>query len=488
MRFDNLNDWLSWQENLNPAEIELGLDRITRVLTQANLAQTFSCPLITVAGTNGKGSVVAILESIAMSAGLQVCSYTSPHIFHYNERIKCNAKAISDTDLCAAFERIDQARGDEQLTYFEFGTLAAIEWISKQNPDLVIMEVGLGGRLDAVNILDSDVSILTSVAIDHIDWLGDDREKIGFEKAGVFRPNKTVVCGDDEPPESVVEHAKKLHCQFVQIGNDYAVINGAINTATSNEKTKDSWSLQSCFYDIENLPTPSLLGEFQKSNVATAIVALQSLQEQKLLSTLLTADKLRSSLSRALQTIRLPGRFQKIYSRPSVYVDVAHNPHAALSLATQLKKTRPEHKGQTWAIVAMLSDKDVASVLNNTCDEIDRWCFAGLEKAARGLPVLDFLPMLPDAVSKQLQNNKINLDKSHLTKLCLTELKQDLVKNQCTILADTIMLAESVSTACEWVLARASKHDRVIIFGSFYTVAEAMLFFSELNVNNEGLS
>ncbi len=482
MRFDNLNDWLSWQENLNPAEIELGLDRITRVLTQANLANTFHCPLITVAGTNGKGSVVAILESITMSAGLKVCSYTSPHIFHYNERIKCNAKAISDADLCAAFEHIDQARGEEPLTYFEFGTLAAIEWINKQKPDLVIMEVGLGGRLDAVNILDSDVSILTSVAIDHIDWLGDDREKIGFEKAGVFRSGKTVVCGDYEPPESVIEHAKKLHCQFMQIGRDYAVVNNlANNAATDNEKTKDRWSLKSDFYDIENLPMPSLVGEFQKSNAATAIVALQALQKKQLFT--LTADSLRSCLPQALQTIHLPGRFQKIHSQPPFYVDVAHNPHAALSLATQLKKMRSEHKGQTWAIVAMLSDKDVASVLNNTCDEIDRWCFSGLEDAARGLSVLDFLPMLPDAILTQLQDNKIDLDKSHLTKL-----KQDLVKNQCTILTDTVMLAERVSVACEWVLARASKHDHVIIFGSFYTVAEAMLFFSELNVNNERLS
>ena len=228
MRFNNLNDWLRWQESLNPAEIELGLDRISSVLKKAGLSSTFGCPLITVAGTNGKGSVVAILESIAMSAGLKVCSYTSPHIFHYNERIKCNVEAITDTDLCAAFERIDQARGDEQLTYFEFGTLAAIDWISKQNPDLVIMEVGLGGRLDAVNILDSDVSILTSVAIDHVDWLGDDREKIGFEKAGIFRKNKTVICGEYEPPESVIKHAQKLHCKLVQIGSDYCVINNEI--------------------------------------------------------------------------------------------------------------------------------------------------------------------------------------------------------------------------------------------------------------------
>ncbi len=484
MRFDHLHDWLNWQESLNPAEIELGLDRITRVLSQANLGSTFHCPLITVAGTNGKGSVVAILESIVMSAGLKVCSYTSPHIFHYNERIKCNAKAIVDTDLCAAFERIDQARGDEQLTYFEFGTLAAIDWISKQSPDLVIMEVGLGGRLDAVNILDSDVSILTSVAIDHVDWLGDDREKIGFEKAGVFRKNKTVICGEYEPPESVIKHAQKLHCKLVQIGSDYCVINNEINNEINNGVIKNNWSLQSCFNDIENLPAPSLLGEFQKSNAATAIVALQSLQKEKLLPSLVTEKKLTVSLSQALQNIELLGRFQKIYSVPPVYVDVAHNPHAALSLASQLKDTQPEEDGQTWAIVAMLSDKDVAGVLNNTWDEVDHWCFAGLDEVARGLPVCDFLSALPEAALKELREKKSDIDDAYLTKL-----KRDLAKNQCTILTDKIMLTENVTTACKLVLTQinnsankqANKHDRVIIFGSFYTVSEAMMFFSKLN-------
>ncbi len=475
MRFNNLNDWLNWQENLNPAEIELGLDRIKRVLTQAKLKARFNCPLITVAGTNGKGSVVAILESIAMSAGLKVCSYTSPHIFHYNERIKCNSQSIKDADLCAAFDRIDQARGAEQLTYFEFGTLAAIDWIGRQKPDLVIMEVGLGGRLDAVNILDSDLSILTSIAIDHVDWLGDDREKIGFEKAGVFRKNKTVICGEDEPPESVIEHAQTLHCDFVQIGQNFRVINN-----------QNNWSLQSDFYDIENLPEPSLIGEFQKSNTAVAIVALQSLQKNNLLPSV-TEDNLIISLPQALQNINLAGRFQKIYSKPSVYVDVAHNPHAALSLASQLKETHVDTKGRTWAIVAMLSDKDIAGVLNNVYSEIDYWCFADLKNVARALPVQNFLPALPVALLNEVQ------DKIELSEPQLNKLQQDLAANQCTILTDTVMLADSVKKACQTVLDQvntglnkhanrdANKHDRIIIFGSFYTVSEAMIFFSKLH-------
>lgn len=474
MRFNNLNDWLNWQENLNPAEIELGLDRIKRVLTQAKLTTRFNCPLITVAGTNGKGSVVAILESIAISAGLKVCSYTSPHIFHYNERIKCNSQSIKDADLCAAFDRIDQARGAEQLTYFEFGTLAAIDWIGRQEPDLVIMEVGLGGRLDAVNILDSDLGILTSVAIDHVDWLGDDREKIGFEKAGVFRKNKPVICGEYEPPESVTEHARALHCDFVQIGQDFRVINNKNN----------SWSLQSRFDDIKNLPEPSLIGEFQKSNAATAVVALQSLHKSSLLPSV-TEEGLISSLPQALQSIRLAGRFQKIHSQPSVYVDVAHNPHAALSLASQLKKTQSvtqdDTRGQTWAIVAMLSDKDVAGVLNNVCSDIDHWCFADLNNVARALPVQNFLPVLPAALLTEVQD-KMDMSESQLNKL-----QQDLAANQCTILTDTVMLAESIKKACESVLMqvnkRSNKDDQIIIFGSFYTVSEAMTFFSKLHAD-----
>ena len=184
------------------------------------------------AGTNGKGSVVAILEAIAVAAGLNVCSYTSPHIFRYNERIKINTKPVDDIALCEAFEHIDQARGgDIPLTYFEFGTLAAIDIFFRQQPDLVILEVGLGGRLDAVNVMDADASILTSVAIDHIDWLGDDREAIGFEKSGIFRPHKPVICGDRNPPQSVIAEARKKHCEFLLAGRDFDIIDEDIGCA-----------------------------------------------------------------------------------------------------------------------------------------------------------------------------------------------------------------------------------------------------------------
>ena len=316
MRFNNLNAWLSWQESLNPKEIELGLDRVSAVSKQAGHTNTFNCPLITVAGTNGKGSVVAMLEAMAISAGLNVCSYTSPHLFQYNERIKINSQPVSDTELCEAFECLDQARGEHPLTYFEFGTLAAIDLFYKQQPDLVILEVGLGGRLDAVNIMDADISILTSVAIDHVDWLGDNRESIGYEKAGVFRSGKPVICGDREAPTSVTSHAEKLNCEFKQLGCDYDI---------SVDKTKGQWSLHSELTDLSNIDAPSLSGYFQYENAATAIMALQTLKEKGLLAPSQTNNWFEQAIIAGLKSIKLSGRFQQVNEVPQVFVDVTHN-------------------------------------------------------------------------------------------------------------------------------------------------------------------
>lgn len=473
MRFNRLDDWLSWQESLNPAEIDLGLERISAVLSQAGLSTSFNCPLITVAGTNGKGSVVATLESIAHSAGLNVCSYTSPHLFKYNERIKINAQAIDDASLCEAFDRIDNARGQAELTYFEFGTLAAIDIFHRQQADLVILEVGLGGRLDAVNIMASDVSILTSIAIDHVDWLGDNRESIGYEKAGIFRADNPVICGDSHPPVSVLQRAEELQCKFVQLDRDYQVI--------QSKHSPDRWTLKSCFKDIEDLPAPSLVGEFQKSNVATALMALQALHSKGLLPLAALDLNHYEQLSRALTHIQLPGRFQKIHDEPSVYVDVAHNPAAAKALSSQLKssQSRSLNSGNTWAIIAMLADKDIKGVLESVADGIDFWCFAGLENNHRGLSVL--------AVVESLSGSAFAQQNSEIAGMAVDDIQHDLMTNQCTILGSTLLLANTVIKACELVLSKANKNDRIIIFGSFYTVAEAMQFFSDLNDDAMGL-
>jgi dihydrofolate synthase/folylpolyglutamate synthase len=412
------------------------------VLTRAGLSSTFQCPLITVAGTNGKGSVVAMLEAMAMASGLKVCSYTSPHIFQYNERIKINAQSVDDDMICESFERIDQARSESQLTYFEFGTLAAIDLFFREEPDLVILEVGLGGRLDAVNVMDGDVSIITSIAIDHIDWLGSDRESIGYEKAGIMRTGNPVVCGDRNPPDSVINFAKKRQCDFYQIGRDYDVINN--EDVSEAEYINKRWTLQSRVGDFENLTEPSLLGEFQKSNAATAILALQVLQVQGrlLLEKSRQATLNPHTLSTALQNINLQGRFQKINSRPQVFVDVAHNVQAAEVLSAQINTLAADVRGETWAIVAMLADKDVSGVLSTVIPEVDRWCLAGLSEVSRGLGVES-----------------------------LAELGRESLINQCTIQAPT------VEEACELVLSKTSENDQVIIFGSFYTVAAAMIYF-----------
>lgn len=493
MRFDNLSDWLDWQESLNPKEIDLGLDRVAQVLHKAGRATTFDCPLITVAGTNGKGSVVAMLEAMTLAAGLNVCSYTSPHILRYNERIRINGQSIDDNSLCQAFEYIDQARQlsstePQQLTYFEFGTLAAIELFFREQPDLVIMEVGLGGRLDAVNIMDADVSVLTSIAVDHVDWLGDDREQIGFEKAGIFRADKAAICGDTEPPTSVLRQSEKLHCHWLQLGRQYRVIER--NTAT--DALPASWSLESSYGDLTGLPMPALAGDFQTANAATAILALQVLQHagslriqrskdlasKDLVSpdsisvqgalTRLTDRALVQAIKTGLRKINLPGRYQQLGDTPRIYVDVAHNPQAAQALAQQLiqQETGKNVYRRTWSIVAMLADKDINGVTEQLADCIDIWCLAGLDNIARGLSAIEF--------ARTLSSSAQFHDEIELT----PELEHEFFTNQCTMLSEKVMLADSVSRACEQVLSKAADDDRIIIFGSFYTVAEAMKYFS----------
>ncbi len=453
MRFNKLNDWLTWQESLNPKEIDLGLERASRVLAQLGFSNTFNCPLITVAGTNGKGSVVATLEALAKAAGLKVCSYTSPHIFRYNERIKIDGQPVDDAVLCESFERIDQARGELPLTYFEFGTLAAIDLSFRIKPDLVILEVGLGGRLDAVNIMDADVCVLTSIGIDHIDWLGDNREVIGFEKAGVFRQAKPVVCGETDPPQSVIVEAEKKHCDFLLAGRDYDV---AQHDAAKN------WALKSRQGDMTDLPSPNLIGDFQKFNAASAIVALQILQAEDRLAVQLD---LAQAAAAALTQINLAGRFQQINTQPPVFVDVAHNPQAAQALASQLKLTASD-KGKTWAVMAMLADKDITGVLEKLSADIDHWCFAGLEHTPRGLQGQALFEALP---ADFFASAKHEISEQN---------RRELALNQCTMLSQTVLLTETVEKACDTVLSRIGRNDRLIIFGSFYTVADAMNYFS----------
>jgi dihydrofolate synthase / folylpolyglutamate synthase len=421
LRFKSLDEWLSWQESLNPKEIDLGLERVSRVLHRAGHSHHFDCPLITVAGTNGKGSVVAYLEAIALAGGYTTCAYTSPHLLRYNERIRINGSEIDDESLCAAFDRIDQARGEEQLTYFEFGTLAAIDLFMAAKPDLVIMEIGLGGRLDAVNIMQPSVAAITTIAIDHTDWLGTDRETIGLEKAGILRAGCAAVCGDYDPPQSVISHAAKSSVELKLIGHDFRV-----------EPRTETWALRANDNSLDELPLPALVGEFQLANAATAIMALESLHG---LPTGVDAIK------QGLRDVRLPGRFQTIRQQPDVIVDVAHNLQAAESLVSQLKAH--DCAGRTHAVVAMLADKPVADVIQAVSGEIDCWYTAGLESVPRGLSAAQ----MAGTVERLTSDVKLSA-------------------------------ASTVASACEQALAAAADNDRIIIFGSFYTVAEAMQFFA----------
>ena len=420
MRFQTLDEWLSWQESLNPKEIELGLARVGQVLRSLGLDTSYRCPLISVAGTNGKGSVVAYLEAIALAGGRRVCCYTSPHLLHYNERIRINGKEIDDQSLCMAFERVEQARGDVPLTYFEFGTLAAIELFSTAEPDLVVMEIGLGARLDAVNVMDPDVAVITTIAIDHTDWLGSDREAIGQEKAGVMRAHRPAVCGDPNPPQSLLETAANLEANLKRIGRDFRIV-----------RHDGSWSVAAVDQTIDQLPLPALAGDFQLDNAATAVMAINSLQQDWL-----DNDDIRQGL----RQVCLPGRFQIIQQKPLVIIDVAHNQQAAAALASQLKSQACN--GETHAVIAMLADKSVADVIALLRGEVDYWYTAGLEFEARGLPASEMA-----AIVEQLA-------------------------------ADVKLTAAStVADACTLAFKAVNEGDRMIIFGSFHTVAEAMRFF-----------
>ena len=421
MRFNTLDEWLSWQESLNPKEIDLGLERVASVHHQAGYSARFPCPLITVAGTNGKGSVIALLEAIALAAGLNVCSYTSPHLLRYNERIRINGNDIDDESLCNAFERLDQARGETALTYFEFGTLAAIDIFMRAEPDLVLMEVGLGGRLDAVNIMDPDVAVVTTVDIDHTDWLGDNREAIGFEKAGIFRPDKPAICGDPEPPVTLTGHADEIGAHGHYIGQAFEVIPG-----------RDSWSLRIGDEFLHELPFPALAGGFQLNNAATAIMALRSLPG---------LDVSTEAIRKALTQVQLKGRFETVNQHPRVIVDVAHNPQAMRSLVMQLKNQ--PCSGKTIAVVAMLKDKPVSQVIELLQPEIDQWYVAGLDPLPRAMSVED----LAAIVEQQAADVKLTA-------------------------------ASTVGEACKLAVDAAEADDRIIICGSFHTVAEAMPRFA----------
>lgn len=413
----DLVGWLAYLEQLHPKAIELGLERVNLVKQRLGLAPDF--PVVIVGGTNGKGSTCAMLERMFDAAGYKVGCYTSPHLLRYNERVRVQCRDISNANLCLAFAAVEQARQDTPLTYFEFGTLAAVWHFAKQNVQIAILEVGLGGRLDAVNAFDPACAIVTSVDIDHVDFLGNSRDSIGFEKAGIFRTGIPALCGDVAPPPTLTQHALTIGAGLKRIGHDFAF---------EHQPHQTLWHFWSGNLRLENLPLPALCGDFQLANAACALAAIQALAGQFSVS----IDDVRNSLL----TVALQGRFQDFPGTPHVVLDVAHNPHAARGLAENLRDTRPS--GKTVAVFAMLSDKDIAGVIRAVAAEIDTWYVAGI------------------AQSRGLDHEKLKY------------IVHKTLPDACVVSASTV--EQAFLQACQSV----SENDRIAAFGSFYTVADVL--------------
>ncbi len=411
----DLQQWLAYIERQHPRTIELGLERVREVATRLGLERP-AAQVVSVAGTNGKGSTVAFIEAIARAGGWKVGAYTSPHLLRYNERVRIDGREASDEALAGAFAAVEAARGSTPLTYFEFGTLAALWLFQRAGLDLAVLEVGLGGRLDAVNLVDADVAVITTVDIDHTDWLGSDRESIGAEKAGIARPWKPLVLGEVDSPSSVLRHAYAIGANALRLGSDFF----------HEPVDEGHWRWREVGAELL-LPNPQLAAPVQRANAATAIAALRALP-----GTL--PDH---AYAEGVAAARLPGRLQRFaHGGVEVVVDVAHNPQAARELAAWLKAAPAA--GATAAVFAALADKDVAAVAAALEGRIARWHLAGLAEAPRGQDV--------DALASRL--------------------------------AGTAAAAGSrdadVATALARAVAACAPGDRVLVFGSFHTAAAAI--------------
>lgn len=416
MRFDTLDQWLSWQETLHPQEIELGLERVQTVWKRLK-PQGLQSTVITVAGTNGKGSCVAMLASIYRQAGYRVGVYTSPHLVRYNERISLDGREVEDARLCQAFDAIDKARGDKTLTYFEFGTLAALSIFAEENPDLVILEVGLGGRLDAVNIIDADLSLITTIDLDHTDWLGDSREEIGREKAGIMRAGKPVILADPDMPVSVYSVADETGAVVYAQGRDFSFSeNGA------------GWRWSGPDLQTLDLPLPALAGKVQLFNASAVVMACLCLRRR-----LDCADQ---AIAAGLAQTRLTGRQQFIPGEPSLLLDVAHNPQAVERLRRALIQYSGE--GKVNAVFGLLKGKDETAIVSLLTELVDEWHLTDLP-GSRGRSAAD----LADAL-------------------------------KASGVADGVSTYGDVEDAFAGAMASAGPGDLVIIFGSFLVVGKVM--------------
>lgn len=409
-----LEQWLTYIDQQHPASIAMGLERVREVAERLKLDKPAEHSIV-VAGTNGKGSTVAFIESIARAAGWKVGAYTSPHLLRYNERVRIDGVDVDDAALVQAFTAVEAARGETALTYFEYGTLAALYLFQQSKLDLAVLEVGLGGRLDAVNLVDADVAVITTVDIDHADWLGDDREAIGTEKAGIIRAWKPVVLGETDPPSSVLRRAYALGANAIRGGSDFFA--EAIDA--------ECWRWRDVSFGIE-LPQPALWAPIQRTNAATAIAALRALDK----------PVPSAAWAEGVAAANITGRLQAFErGGVEVLVDVGHNPQAARELATALKSR--SIPGKTLAVFAALADKDALGVVEALQEQVDHWQLAGLA-GARGQTGAQLRERLASTAAAQAP------------------------------------VSDTVAEAIEKALARATAGDRLLVFGSFHTVAEAL--------------
>ena len=359
MHFESLQGWLQWQETLHSKQIDLGLERVSEVYQL--LQKPTKKPLtITVVGTNGKGSCVAFLDAILRQSGYRVGTYTSPHLQFYNERIKINGAVVSDGLICQSFERIEAVRGTTSLSYFEFCTLAALDIFSRTELDVQLLEVGLGGRLDAVNVIDTDIALIPSIGIDHSDWLGNTRELIAKEKVGIFRAGRPAVIGDVNPPAIIESYAKELSVPLSLVGRDFYF-----------KKNNDSWHWGNTTGTLMGLPYPNLQGEHQLGNAASVLQVLNILAPQLPLT--------RNAIVDGLEKVQLPGRFQLINGAPLILLDVGHNPLSAEILRDYLVSSFPDKK--IHLIFNMMKDKDFVAVGQLLSSVVSDWYISPLENS-----------------------------------------------------------------------------------------------------------
>ena len=438
----DLAAWLSHIEQLHPKSIAMGLERVKRVLERLSLQLDFK--IITVAGTNGKGSTCAMLAQIYKQAGYQVGCYTSPHLLRYNERVRVNGVEASDDALCKAFAAVEQARlglnaADDEiaLTYFEVGTLAAVWHFAQSAIDIAVLEIGLGGRLDAVNVFEPDCAVVTSVDIDHQEFLGDNRESIGAEKAGIYRPSLPAICGDVNPPQSLINYAQKIGADFMCIQRDF-----------NYEPLASGWHYLANGKVLYTLPLPALEGSYQLMNASSVVAAVESLQPVLPVH----AD----AIAAAMSEVKLAGRFQTVSKSPWLILDVAHNPHAAEALAKNLEAHRVQSSnltaveaGKTIAVFAMLADKDIKGVVNAVKNEIDFWYVADIDHI-RSAPVNDLVNVILEVVPQ--------------AKIKRFTTAADACKQACI---DTEVCIDR------------NENDKIIVFGSFFTVSSVMQYLTQ---------